>query len=684
MQRDTAAGERLRPVRWAGRGNTGVQVVSTTRTNGLSTPVTTRTYRLRKTLPCLRPVRGRGGSSSTAATRSSTSGASPTARSRPTRRDASTRRRDGRRRATSRRWRRRHQRRPHLHRAARAGCSTSRAQHGLRVMVGLPWEQHVAFLDDPARARLDRARGARRRRARCAGHPAVLCYAVGNEIPAPIVRWHGRTRDRALPRAALPRRQATRTPTRSSPTSTTRRPSTCELPFLDFLCFNVYLEQPRASSRRYLARLQNLAGDRPLLLAESASTAAATARTAQARVARLAARARRSTAAAPARSSSPGPTSGTAAATTIDDWDFGLTDRDARAQAGARRRARRLRRGAVRAPGRLAARSRVVVCTYNGARDDRASASTALRALDYPDYEVIVVDDGSTDGPPRSPRESRRPRDRDREPRAQRRPQHRAGSAAPGEIVAYIDDDACPDPRLAAATSSHAFATSDARRRSAARTSRRRRRRRRRVRRERARRADPRPGLRHARPSTSPAATWRSAAQALEAIGGFDPQFRAAGDDVDICWRLQDAGGTIGFSPRRRRLAPPPRLGARLLAPAARLRQGRGAARAQVAGEVQRARPRHLARPALRHGVRAACGCAAGASTTAAGARRSSSRSTDRAGLLGVAAADARVVCSCSALLAVLWPLGLVLDAAPARACPAPARRSRPRLIEAA
>ena len=26
-------------------------------------------------------------------------------------------------------------------------------EHGLRVMVGLPWEQHVTFLDDPGRAR---------------------------------------------------------------------------------------------------------------------------------------------------------------------------------------------------------------------------------------------------------------------------------------------------------------------------------------------------------------------------------------------------------------------------------------------------------------------------------------------------------------------------------------------------
>jgi len=36
--------------------------------------------------------------------------------------------------------------------------------------------------------------------------------------------------------------------------------------------------------------------------------------------------------------------------------------------------------------------------------------------------------------------------------------------------------------------------------------------------------------------------------EALEAIGGFDGKFRSAGDDVDICWRLQARGGTIGFN----------------------------------------------------------------------------------------------------------------------------------------
>src|SRR5439155_964698 len=38
-------------------------------------------------------------------------------------------------------------------------------------------------------------------------------------------------------------------------------------------------------------------------------------------------------------------------------------------------------------------------------------------------------------------------------------------------------------------------------------------------------------------------------AECLQAVGGFDPQFRIAGDDVDLCWRLRDRGWTLGFSP---------------------------------------------------------------------------------------------------------------------------------------
>ena len=37
--------------------------------------------------------------------------------------------------------------------------------------------------------------------------------------------------------------------------------------------------------------------------------------------------------------------------------------------------------------------------------------------------------------------------------------------------------------------------------------------------------------------------------EALQTVGGFDTRFRVAGDDVDICWRLQESGETIGFCP---------------------------------------------------------------------------------------------------------------------------------------
>jgi hypothetical protein len=37
--------------------------------------------------------------------------------------------------------------------------------------------------------------------------------------------------------------------------------------------------------------------------------------------------------------------------------------------------------------------------------------------------------------------------------------------------------------------------------------------------------------------------------EALLNINGFDPQFQKAGDDVDICWRLQQSGGWITFAP---------------------------------------------------------------------------------------------------------------------------------------
>src|SRR4051812_13896381 len=139
------------------------------------------------------------------------------------------------------------------------------AAQGLLVMVGLPWEQHVAFLESRRRSASIEARVREGVRA-CAGHPAVLAYAIGNETPASIVRWHGRRRvERFLERLY----RAAKAEDPDALVTYVNFPTTeyLELPFLDFCSFNVYLEdEERLES--YLARLQVVAGDRPLVMAE--------------------------------------------------------------------------------------------------------------------------------------------------------------------------------------------------------------------------------------------------------------------------------------------------------------------------------------------------------------------------------------------------------------------------------
>jgi hypothetical protein len=138
-------------------------------------------------------------------------------------------------------------------------------QHGLQVLVGVPWEQHVTFLDSWLRVRSIERRVRQAVRS-CAGHPAILGYAVGNEIPASIARCHGR---RAIEKFIRRLWEAAKTEDDEALVTYVNYPSTeyLELPFLDLTCFNVYLEsQDRLEA--YLARLQNQAGDRPLLMAE--------------------------------------------------------------------------------------------------------------------------------------------------------------------------------------------------------------------------------------------------------------------------------------------------------------------------------------------------------------------------------------------------------------------------------
>src|SRR5438552_3716488 len=137
--------------------------------------------------------------------------------------------------------------------------------HGLRVMLGMPWEQHIAFLDSRRTSRLIE-RQVREGVRECGAHPAILCYTIGNEIPSHIARWYGRRRvESFLHRLCL----ECKLQDPHGLVTYANYPSTeyLELPCTDIVSFSVYLET-QAQLRTYLARLQNLAGDRPLLVSE--------------------------------------------------------------------------------------------------------------------------------------------------------------------------------------------------------------------------------------------------------------------------------------------------------------------------------------------------------------------------------------------------------------------------------
>ncbi|PYT15197.1 MAG: glycosyl transferase [Acidobacteria bacterium] len=413
-------------------------------------------------------------------------------------------------------------------------------QRGLRVMVGIPWEQHVTFLDDRTRiASIEhRLRLAVRS---CAGHPAVLFYAIGNEIPSSIVRWYGHRRiEKFLER--LYRIAKAEDP--GALITYVNYPTTeyLDLPFLDLMCFNVYLES-REPWERYLARLQNLAGERPLILAEIGLDSRRNGEDGQAHTLDWQVRSAFS--------------AGCAGAFVfgwtdewhrggfdIEDWDFGVTRRDRTPKPALAT----LRRAFAEAPFPAKwewPRISVVVCTYNGHRTIR-DCLNGLSRLRYPNFEVIVVDDGSTT--PMEPIVSAYGFRTIRTPNQGLSAARNVGmEAATGEIVAYLDDDARPDPDWLAYLGDAFLRTShvgiggpnlappgDGRIADCV--------------------ANAPGGPVHVLLSDDvaehiPGCNMAFRTAALKAAGGFDPQFRVAGDDVDLCWRLQERGGTLGFCP---------------------------------------------------------------------------------------------------------------------------------------
>jgi O-antigen biosynthesis protein len=410
----------------------------------------------------------------------------------------------------------------------------------LRVMIGLPWEQHVTFLDD--RRRTERILNDMRKDIRrLASHPAVLCYAVGNEIPASVVRWYGKARlERFIARLSA----AVKSEDPAALVTYVNFPTTeyLDLPFLDFVAFNVYLEQKDQLSS-YLARLQNLAGERPLMMTELGLDSRSNGETRQAE----------SLDWQIATAFESGCVGAFVFAWTdewfrggheIADWDFGLTTRDRRPKQALRSVSTRFADVPFSADRRWP-RISVVVCSFNGGRTI-GETLVALENLDYPDYEIIVVDDGSTDqtGCIASRHDVRLIRTENNGLSAAR---NLGMNAANGEIVAYIDDDAYPDPHWLTYLASAFMRT------------------------EHVGIGGPNiappgdgviagcvanaPGgpvhvlLSDEMAEHIPGCNMAYRRERLTAIGGFDPRFRLAGDDVDVCWRLQERGWTLGFAP---------------------------------------------------------------------------------------------------------------------------------------
>ena len=138
---------------------------------------------------------------------------------------------------------------------------------GLRMMLGIPWPFHMAFLD--SRDMMREIRDAIRRtvlETRQFGE-TIAAYSIGNEIRSDIVRWHG---PRAVSRFLAELRDLGKQIDPGALFTYSNYPSAeyLDLSFLDFISFNVYLHREE-DFRRYLTHLMGQAGELPLVLSET-------------------------------------------------------------------------------------------------------------------------------------------------------------------------------------------------------------------------------------------------------------------------------------------------------------------------------------------------------------------------------------------------------------------------------
>jgi GT2 family glycosyltransferase len=422
------------------------------------------------------------------------------------------------------------------------------ADNHLKILAGIFYLDWRYMVGDSRRERrrvqAEARRCVDREMRRLGGRQEVLAVCVGNEIPADALRWIGHRRVAA----AIEELVAVAHEIDPEMLVTYGNYPTSEyltLDGLDFLMFNLFLER-KEDFRRYLNRLHNLAGDRPLVLGELGHHAdegsAGEISQAEAVEWQLAIALERGAAGHCVFAWTDDWHVGDAP---VEGWRFGLTRAD-RSPRPALAVAARWNRRTVSDLDYPWPSISVVVCAYNSEATLRECLDHVVR-LDYPAMEVIVVDDGSTDATAAIALEYERVK-LSRIPHGGLSVARNQGvAAARGDLVAFLDADAYPprewpyflalgldrsdvsgvggpnlpppgDPLTAQVVSRapggpmHVLLTDD--------------------------RAEHLPGCNMG--------FWR---ETLVEVGGFDPAYTAAGDDVDLCWRVLDRGAALAFHP---------------------------------------------------------------------------------------------------------------------------------------
>lgn len=407
---------------------------------------------------------------------------------------------------------------------------------GLRLWVGIPWTDHVDFLR--SRAQQEQIRQTVMQAVlRLKDEPCVAGFLVGNEIEKTLVRWMGPTRVRDFLDGLM---ESARAVAPHQLFSYATYPSTEYLipNQADFLAVNLYLEQPETLAA-YLQRLQNLAGDKPLVISEFGLDVAAHGEAAQAQTWAWFQAACQQAAVA-----------GTVwfsytdewfrGGEAITQWRFGLVDsvRQERAICGS------LKETATAHRPHTQPRISVIVCTYNGTATLR-SCLESLSRLRYSNFEALLIDDGSTQDIATLAKDFPHIRYVRQEHAGLSVARNLGAALATGEILAYTDDDCIvdedwlsnlvlgfDDPQWVAAGGPNIPPSPRNRTEAVVAAA---------------------PGapahvlLTDVEAEHLPGCNLAIRKTALESIGGFRPQYRVAGDDVDVCWRLREAGGKLHF-----------------------------------------------------------------------------------------------------------------------------------------